>query len=722
MRELNNLGVNFLTKNKTFYLRPIVSLLLALFVSATIFSPRVVAVNETADSSYDSYTYWYNYNGKSKKAVLSSPMYTVRDVILSSDLELENTISSLTDCVSYDGVIYILDNETPQIIMLDSDYILKDSILSVTGGADGQVYDFKNASGLFVNSDGIYIADTENKRVLVCTHQGKYIEEIYLPESDLIPEDFNYMPIKCSIDGRGYLYVLSDGCYEGAILYSPQREFLGFYGSNKVTGSIMTVLKNIYSKIFVTDTKKGAMKRSLPYQFNDLYIDSENFVYTSTGNTAKDGTASEQLGQIKRMSPGGKNILNSENIDFTDSGVTAENQNIVGIEVDGEGFIYALDSLYGHIFVYDSECTMLTCIGNGKGDGIRDGSFKLPTALCINGSDIVVTDTLNKSVTVFSLSDYGRLIKQAQSLTVKGNYSEAFDLWERIKALDSNSQLAYIGIGKACYDRGDYSKALKYSKLGCDRETYSLAFEQARNNFLKKYFVVFAFAIILIVVAVKLFKKRFNPMQCIRNSAKFKAFSYVAFHPAASFALIKEKKCGSVLIGAVITVLYYVTAVLKDTRGGFAFTYFDSSSYNSWFVALKTLGLIVLFTVSFWCVSTLFGGLGKFKDIFVVTSYSFVPIVFGNIISVLLTNILVPNELGFLNVFTSVMMIYTGILLMFGLVIINDFEFGRFFGVTFLAIVVMVIILFLVIVIIMLLQLSCGFVETIIAEVLKLFR
>ncbi len=422
------------------------------------------------------------------------------------------------------------------------------------------------------------------------------------------------------------------------------------------------------------------------------------------------------------MSPGGKNILNSDDIDFTDTAMSVKNQNIVGIEVDSEGFIYALDAVYGHIFVYDSECTMLTCVGNGNGAGMRNGSFKLPTSLCINGNDIVVTDSLNKSISVFRLSDYGKLVKNAQSVTVGGNYEKAFDTWKQVHKSDSNSQLAYVGLGKGYYDKGDYKNALKYSKLGCDRETYSLAFEVSRNKFLKKYFALFIIVLIVVIFAIKLIKKKFNFVFVIKNNIKLKTFFRVSFHPADSFTVIKEKKCGSILIGTIITLLYYVTAVMNDTLGGFAFTYFDPSSYNSWFIALRTSGLILLFTISFWCVSTLFGGLGKIKDIFIVSSYSFLPIVFGNVVSVLLTNVLVPNELSFLNVFQTAMMLYTGILLIFGLMIINDFEFGKFFGVTFLSVVAMIVILFLVIVIIMLLQLLWGFIGTVASEILKLYR
>ncbi len=474
----------------------------------------------------------------------------------------------------------------------------------------------------------------------------------------------------------------------------------------------------------MTDTKRGAMKRALPYQFNDLFIDKNNFVYTTTGNTGEEDNAITS-GQIKRMSPGGTNILDSDSIDFTDEGVNKRPQDIMGIEVDEDGFIYALDSVYGHIFVFDSECTMISCVGNGLGKGMQDGSFSKPTSLCVNGTDIVITDEQNRSITIFSLSEYGAMVKEAQTLTTNGYYAAAFPIWQNVLKEDSNSQIAYMGLGKGYYDSGEYKTAMEYSKIGCDRETYALAFAELRNDLLKKNFVWIVICLLVLIILIKILSAKFKKPQSLFDEeikGKIKTYFSIIPHPADSFTRIKEKQHGSIAIAIIITILYYVTEVLKVTKGGFAFTYFDPSSYNSIYVLVKTSGLILLFTVAFWCVSTLFGGLGKLKDIFIVSSYSFTPIVFGNIAVTILSNVLVPEELGFINIFVAITIIYTGILLIFGLMIINDFEFGRFFGVTILAIIFMVILLFLIFVIVMLLQLLSGFAVTIVAETLKLFK
>lgn len=690
-----------------------------------VISVSAVPTDNSGAVPSDTYTYWYWYSGASKKSTFSRPMYEVNEAFRAQDFGLNNNFGQLTDSFCRDGFTYLLDGGASQIIVLDSDFKLQ-SVINAVSDSNNTQYSYENASGIFVSDKHeIYIADTENKRVLVTNEAGAYIREYTLPESEVIPDDFNFKPTKVALDSRGNMYVLSDGSYYGAILYNSKGEFSGFYGANQVKSSIKTLLQNIYNRIFSNDVKKAASERNIPYQFTDLYIDDKDFVYTATGNTNLDTESSAQSGQIKRLSAGGSNILKSESIDFGDTGISIESQNIVSVESDSNGFIYAVDSKYGHIFVFDSECTMVTAFGNGIGEGSQKGNFSFPSSLSLNGDKVIVTDKINQTVTVFRATEYGNQVLAAQQLTVQGHYSAAMPMWQEIIKQDSNNQLAYWGLAKGYYGEGNYKEAMRYAKIGCDRETYANAFEQVRNAVIKKYFAFAIIAIVaVIVIAVITVKHREKAKKegfRIKNP-RLRCYSSLLIHPADTFREIKEKKNGSVVIAAVLTLIYYVTSVMTVTNGGFAFVVFDSENFNSLFVLLQTVGLVVLFTISYWCVSTLFGGLGKIADIFVVTAYSFTPMIIGNIAYTVLTNLLVPNELGFLNIFMTIMSLYTVILLIIGMMRINDFEFKQFLLVTALSIVGMVVILFLIIVVVLLLQLTVGFFKTVISELLKLTR
>lgn len=101
-----------------------------------------------------------------------------------------------------------------------------------------------------MSSDDIYIADTENERVIEINGGGRVTREITKPDSRLIPEDFKFAPIKLERDSKGTLYVLCDGAYYGALLFSSSGEFSGFYGANTVKGSALTTLSYLWDAAY----------------------------------------------------------------------------------------------------------------------------------------------------------------------------------------------------------------------------------------------------------------------------------------------------------------------------------------------------------------------------------------------------------------------------------------------------------------------------------------
>jgi hypothetical protein len=127
--------------------------------------------------------------------------------------------------------------------------------------------------------------------------------------------------------------------------------------------------------------------------------------------------------------------------------------------------------------------------------------------------------------------------------------------------------------------------------------------------------------------------------------------------------------------------------------------------------------LVILWSVSNWAVCALRGGIGKLKEIFIVTCYSLIPIIFGNIIYVILTNIMLPTEAGFLSVLMNAFTIYAAFMLIIGIMKVHDYEFGKFITTTIMTIVGMAIVLCLIVLIIILVQQLGAFAITIIMEV-----
>ncbi len=699
-----------------------VALCIALMGSLNAFADGHETFSSGTDEiPYHSYTYWVGYNADEKNHAYSKPMYEVNRVISRDELGAEPD-SKINDVFTDEnGNIYVLDSGVSKIYVLNGNYELINTVSSISYNGESLI--FTDAKGVYAKNNLIYIADTENARVIVVDGSGAVSDMLLLPESNLIPTGFNYRPTKIVIDSKGYTYIASDGSYYGAILYSPEREFLGFFGANTVKASVTDVIKSVWNRLFSNDVKRAADVIALPYTFTDIVLGPDDFIYTSTGRS--DGSniqEDKQRGQICRLNPGGKNVLNAEGWNFADLYVGGlerqlQVQDLFGLDVDENGFFYAVDSTYGRIFWYDADCNLLSVFGGSLGDGNQNGTFGLSSGISINNGDIVISDSQKNSITIFSRTVYGDLVYEAQNITLSGDFAAARKLWEEVIKQDINNQLAYVGLAKAYYDSGDNDKAMQYAKLGMDRETYAKAFENKRSEFLEKYFVLFVgIAIVLIagLVALRLWLKKRGTV-LIKNVALKTAFSSV-LHPVESFRLVKEKKQGSVIIASVLLVLFYLVTVLADTNGGFAFTVFDSGSYNSVYVLLSTVGLVFLWSIANWLVCTLASGIGTLKEIYTVTCYCLIPVIFGRILFLVLSHILVPKEGAFLGIFMTVCTLYALFMLIIGIMRIHDYEFGKFVGTTIFTIVGMLIMIFLLFLIFLLSQQVFGWVKTVIIE------
>ncbi len=701
--------------------------IIAFLILLSLFIPLVLVSASTAldspELSYESYTYWQDYAGQEKKAVYCKPMYEPSFAIDYKYLNAKELVEINDVCTDKDGNIYILDSGAGILYLLDKEYNFLSSI-EVVKDQKGEEYYFDNAKGVFVKDDGtILIANTDYQTVLATDKKGKYLYELTLPESDIIPEDFSYNPIKVAVDSRNYVYVLSQGSFYGALLYSPDNVFLGFFGANTVASTIGESIKALFTELFMTNEKRALSDSKLPFQFVDLAIDSSDFVYTVTGVT--DSSSIEvQKGQVKRFNPGGISVSGADDFNFADATVTkvlnvAKAQDLLGIAVDSKGFIYVVDSTYGRVFHYDRENRLLCVFGGGIGRGETLGTFSLPTAVALNGDDVIVTDKGLNRITVFKITEYGKMVKRADDMVIGGHYDGCKEDWQKIISLDKNNQLAYGSLAKIYLNEDNYDLALEYAKQGYDKQTYSLAFKSVRREFLAKYFPIIFIGIILIVLALFIvrYKIKKSGITLIKNQ-KIKTLLSAPFHPFDAFYRVKYKNEGSIKGAFVLIIIFYCTTVLKTTAGGFLFADYDPTEFNAFFTFIQTFGFVVLWTLLNWSVCTLFSGIGKVKEIFVVASYALMPLIVYNIIFLGLSHFFVANEVGFLTVFNIISLIYAGIIITVGSLKIHDFSFGSFVGTTLLSLFGMVVVVFLIFITATLVQQFGGFIITIVSEII----
>ncbi len=695
----------------------IITLISIVLLSTSMLSIDTFASSvKTSDIPDTSYTYWVDdtktYSGKAS--------YVYAKEMNAKSLGYE--YKSLSDISASDDEIYILDGVDSSVFVLDKNLKKISSFKGVT--VDGKPLDFTGASGILYNNDELYICDTENQRVIICDKAGNGKRVLELPDSELIPEDFKFRPIKVAVDSKNNIYVLSEGSFYGAILYSSDGSFLGFYGSNTVEAGVITALKNLWEKITMTNEKRAFSASKIPYQFVDLYIDSGDFVYTATGITKKDTVES---GQIKRLNPGGSNILEessdtifgdraTSSVWFRGAGWTVSSS-INGVVSDENKFIYCFDQNRGKVFIYDDECNFISSVGGGNGDVNQKGMFSHITGIDLLGTDLIVIDDQKKNITVFERSSFGNLLMEAQRLQLLGDYDKAKELWVEVNKLDKNNQLAYIGLAKAAYSEGEYKASMEYAKLAKNKEMYDLAYEYVRNDNFSKYFtpviLTLAFVVIGLYIAIK-YRRKSGKRIAVSNSIKMIYTSVSS--PIKTFGEIKPKGVGSVGIAALIVIVFYFSSVIKSLLTGYQFQTVDNENFSSLLLLLQTVGVIVLFTIANYAIASLLQGRGKLKEIFIVVCYSLTPMIIGNIVYTVFSNMLTLSEAPFLAIISTIFILYTAFMLIGGLMIIHDITLSRFIGIMLLTVFAMIVVIFVGVIVIILAQQLFTFFGTVFNE------
>lgn len=697
----------------------ILALLLA-FVFAGFSAILSVSAENAVDYSNTSYTdYIYWGTGENKKAVPTKAVYTPEIQVGLSELGYDYSSIALEQvCYGPDGKLYILESSTGSVMVFDKDYNFQYAINEVYYGKEA--FDLVGAKGIFVDSNGMYICDTENARVLYC--KGDIVKEIITePQSTIIPSDFKFSPTRFVTDKRGYGYLLSDGCYYGLMVFTADRDFIGFFGANKVKSTITEAISSWITSIFETQEKHEGTVKKLPYLLSDICINKDGYVCAVN---------SEESGQIRVFAPTGDNILKyneqfesgsgddfnfadqpNEFINLTDAWLNTIKQSFCSITTDDDGFVYALDMTQGRIYMYDEACNIISIFGGGRKQGTQMGTFVSPVSIDVYGENLAVIDYVNKTLTVFTLTDYGRSLKTAQSLTVAGDYSKAKEHWDKVYAEDKNCQLAYIGLAKYYLSEGDYEASMKYAEGGDDKVTYSQAYSTVMNTFLRSNLWWMAILLIVLVIAAfviaRLVKKKGKRLEL---NPKLANCLKLLFHPIECFNNIKNYNKGSVLIATVILILFYVSAISQKLFSSFMYNRVDLSDFNSIFTLLGTVGLVLLYVVVNWAACVLFEGKGKGKEIYCASCYCLIPLILSNVLYTVLSYVIVPSGNSGMSLLTAV---FTGIFviyLLLSVTVIHDFSFFKAIGLMLIIVLGIGIVIFVLFAMLTLAQDLLGFV------------
>ena len=213
-----------------------------------------------------------------------------------------------------------------------------------------------------------------------------------------------------------------------------------------------------------------------------------------------------------------------------EDGVILGSSVLTAVCVSKTGNFTVCDEKRGRLFTYDSEGNLLYITGEQPGGTQQTGQGGLSNSIIspiavdylyrttFNGEEeetVIVLDKSSKSILLFETTEFGKAVNTAtylyqigqiedqvvldekgQEMVVKG----AESYWREVIRMNTNYELAYLGIGKALNRRGEYKEAMKYFELAHNATYYSKAFNSYRDAVLNENFNLLM-AVVMVAVA-----------------------------------------------------------------------------------------------------------------------------------------------------------------------------------------------------------------------------
>ena len=576
--------------------------------------------------------------------------------------------------IDEDDFMYICDPGNGRVVKYS--IATDEAVGEIRGGK------LKTPMGVYVTPDGtIYIADNGAKAIVKYGPDLEYIETIGRPDAPSF-SDTNFDPLKVAVDNAGNMYIVSEGVYNGIIQLARTGEFLGYFAVNTTKLTFSQMLQ----KILFTRDQLANLTATVPTTFSNVFVDPEGIVYSTSMGSDENS--------LKKHNTSGGNMFKDGIVGWND---------MTDVTVDKNGIIY-VSSQRGYIEIYSKNGEFIFEFGSYvTGTDIAGLFSSLPSVAVDSRGYIWAVDGDKGYLQSFKPTDYAEMIYSAMGLYEQGRYEESLTSWSDVLRLNQMSVLAHNGVGKALFHAQRYEESLEHFEVAENRDYYSEAFWEVRNNVVQKALPIVFFAILaLIVISIVLKKVDKNGyIGALSTKIKNKLLDTpvlgdvlymfrVARHPADRYYDIRVGNVkyhtrtegeghgkASVIGATVIYAMAFVIYMVYKTQKGFIYQYIAVEDMDIGGTVAGFFVLIGLFIICNWLVTSINDGDGSLKTVYMLPAYAAAPLLVGMTAIVILSYAMTYNESFILTIILIVSMIWSVVNLFCGLMNVHDYSFGE---------------------------------------------
>lgn len=572
----------------------------------------------------------------------------------------DETLNAPTDfTVLDDGSMYILDSGNKRVLISD-----------IEGNYYGSFGEGTLVAprGIYVTEDHIcYVADRGAKMVWVFDENGNLIHSYDRPTEAMYGETQDFMPLKVVANSSGTIYTICESNTNGIVQISPVDggTFLGYFGTNATSPSLWRIIW----RAILPAAARAKMLGNIPATPDNMAIDEKGLIYTVTRGEGTDS--------LKRLNIAGSNMIEPDAYDEVPAAVAVGNHDNVYV-VSQQGYIYE----------YNNEGTLLFVFG-GSDDGMqRIGLSTKAEAIQVDAQDrIYVLDSDKKQIIIYEPTEFTNHLHEALYLFSKGLYTESKEPLNEVLRMNNLFDYANMAMGKTFYKEGNYEAALKSAKLAKDYETYSDAFWEIRNDWLKQHLstaFVLILALYVIFRIIKVLDKKKNILAPVRNETSkmrdkrlIREMGYMFFfmkHPIDGCYGIRKEGKVSVLSANLLLVIGIAEYIIQKYFCGFLVKTVREGRYD----IMSDIGfiiLVLLLTVGCnYLMCTINDGEGRLKHIYSSIIYSFGPYLLIQPVIFVLSHVVTNNEIFFVEFGNLFMVTWIAVLLFLSVKEINNYS------------------------------------------------